>query len=168
MIFRSTGSFIVFLFFFFFWHPVRSKNLTCFVTPKRKWILFVSKASGPEEVFSNLDIATNSWNLCVWRDVQGKRRKRSSAEKSPPHQNPGLPRDQCLIVYGLRETRADTGSLETRQDIDELSKVIKYIVPPGKVIIILKTHRLCPRVANLPHSSRPLKVVLSETAMRDL
>ncbi len=27
------------------------KNLTCFVTPTRKWIFFVSKASGPQEVF---------------------------------------------------------------------------------------------------------------------
>ncbi len=58
--------------------------------------------------------------------------------------------------------------LETRHDIDELSKVIKHIVPPGKVIIILKTHCLGPRVANLPNSHRPLKVVLSEAAMRDL
>ncbi len=43
-----------------------------------------------------------------WRDVQGKRRKRSSAEKSPsdpPPQNPRVPRDQCLIVHGFPETR---------------------------------------------------------------
>ncbi len=46
--------------------------------------------------------------------------------------------------------------------------MIKQIVPPGEVIIVLKTHRLCPRVANVPNSPRPLKVVLSETAMRDL
>ncbi len=62
----------------------------------------------------------------------------------------------------------DAGSLETRHDIDELSKVIKPIVPPGEVITILKAHRLGPRVANLPNSPRPLKVVLSETAMWDL
>ncbi len=66
------------------------------------------------------------------------------------------------------ETRADTGSLETRHDIDDLSKVVKHIVPPGEVIIILKTHRVCPRVENVPNSLRPLKVVLSETVMRDL
>ncbi len=51
----------------------------------------------------------------------------------------------------------DTGSLETRHDIDELSKVIEHIVSPGEVIIILKTHRLGPRDANLPNSPRPLK-----------
>ncbi len=106
-----------------------------------------------------------------WHIVQGKRRKRSSAEKSPsdpPPQNPRVPRGHRLIVHGLPEARADTGSLETRHDIDELSKVIKHIVPPGEVIIILKTHRLGPRVANAPNSPRPLKVVLSKTAMRDL
>ncbi len=86
----------------------------------------------------------------------------------PPQQNPRVLRDQCLIVHGLPETRAATGSLETRHDIDELSKVIKHIVPSGEVIIILTTHRLGPRVANLPNSLRPLKVVLSETAMLDL
>ncbi len=58
--------------------------------------------------------------------------------------------------------------METRHDIDELSKVIKHIVPPGEVIIAPKTHRLGPRVANVPNLPRPLKVVLSETAMRDL
>ncbi len=68
---------------------------------------------------------------------------------------------------GLPETRADTGSLETRHDIDELSKVIKHI-KNIELIFILKTHRLCPRVANLNNSPRPLKVVLSGTAMRDL
>ncbi len=39
-----------------------------------------------------------------WRDVQRKRRKRSSAEKSPSNstqQNPRVPRNQCLIVHGL-------------------------------------------------------------------
>ncbi len=45
---------------------------------------------------------------------------------------------------------ADTGSLETRHDIDELSKVTKHIAPPGEVTIILKIHCLGPRVANLP------------------
>ncbi len=80
-----------------------------------------------------------------WRDVERKRRTRCSAEKfpfDPPHQNPRVRRDQCLIVHG---TRADNGSLV--HDIDELSKVIKHIVPPGEVIVILKTHRLGPRVA---------------------
>ncbi len=62
----------------------------------------------------------------------------------------------------------DTGSLETHHNIDELSKVIKQIVPPGDVILILRPHRLGPRVANLPNSPRPLKAVLSETAMQDL
>ncbi len=62
----------------------------------------------------------------------------------------------------------DTGSLETRHDIDELSKVIQHIVPLNKVIIILKTHRLRPRVTNHLKSPRTLKVVLSEKAMRDL
>ncbi len=58
--------------------------------------------------------------------------------------------------------------METCYDIDEPSKVIKHIVLHGEVIIILKTHRLGSRVANVPNSPRPLKVVLSETAMRDL
>ncbi len=49
----------------------------------------------------------------------------------------GPKRDQCLIVHGLPETRVVTGSLETSHDIDELSKVIKHIIPPGEVIIIL-------------------------------
>ncbi len=62
----------------------------------------------------------------------------------------------------------DPGLLETRHDIGELSKVIKHIVPPGEVIIILKTYRLGPRIANVPNSPRPQKAVLSETAMRDL
>ncbi len=66
-----------------------------------------------------------------------------------------------MLVHGLPETRADTDSFETRHDIDELSKVIKHIAPPGEVIIILKNHRLGPRVANLPNSPGPLKVVLS-------
>ncbi len=79
-----------------------------------------------------------------------------------------VPRDQCLIAHRLPGTRADTGSLETRHDIDELPKVIKLIVPPAEVIIILKTHRLGPRDANLSNSPRPLKVVHSETAKRDL
>ncbi len=48
----------------------RFKNLTCFVTPKRKWFFFVSKASGPQEVFSNLDINTKvedfqTFNSCL-------------------------------------------------------------------------------------------------------
>ncbi len=34
-------------------------TFSCFVTPNRKWIFFVSKASGPQKVFSNLDINTN-------------------------------------------------------------------------------------------------------------
>ncbi len=68
----------------------------------------------------------------------------------------------------LTETRVGNGSLETRHGIDELSKVVKRIVPPGEVFIILKSHRLGPRVENLPNSPRPLKVVLSETTMRDL
>ncbi len=38
----------------------RFKNLTCFVTPKRKRIFFVSKASGPGKFFANLDINTNA------------------------------------------------------------------------------------------------------------
>ncbi len=49
-------------------NPARFKNLTCFVTPKRKCIFFVSKASGPQEVFPTLDINTNSWSLPnVWQ-----------------------------------------------------------------------------------------------------
>ncbi len=93
-----------------------------------------------------------------WRGVQRKRHKISSAEKSssdPPRQHARVPRDQCLIVHRHPETRADTGSLETRHDIDELLKVIKHIVPPGQVVIILKTRRRGPRVAKLPNSSRP-------------
>ncbi len=101
--------------------------------------------------------------------VQTKRRKKNSAEKSSwgqPEQPPRVPRDQCLIIHGLPKTRADTGSLETRHNIDELSKVIKPIVPPSAVVIILKTHCLVPQVANLPNSPRPQKVVLSEAIMR--
>ncbi len=105
-----------------------------------------------------------------WRDVQGNavREVRLKSPSDPQQQNPWVPRDQYLIVHGLPEILADSGSLETRHDIDELLKVIKHIVPPCEVIIILKTHRLGPRVANLPNSPRPLRVVFSETAMRDL
>ncbi len=48
-----------------------------------------------------------------------------------------------------------------------MSKVIKHLVLPGEVNIILKTNRLGPRVANLPNSPRPLKLILSQRAMRD-
>ncbi len=85
---------------------------------------------------------------------------RSSAEKSPsnpPQQNPRVPWDQCLIVHGLPEARVDNGSLETRHDIDELSKVIKHNFPPGEVIIILETHCLGPRVSDLPYWQRDIK-----------
>ncbi len=61
-----------------------------------------------------------------------------------------------------------TLSLEIHHDIEELSKVNKLIAPLCEVIIILKIHRLGPRVANLLSSPRPLNVVLSETAMHGL
>ncbi len=64
-----------------------------------------------------------------------KRRKRSSAEKSPPDppkQNPRVPRGQCLIVHGLNCHRKPVTTLTNQQNSSN----------------ILKTHRLGPRVAN--------------------
>ncbi len=92
-----------------------------------------------------------------WRDVKVKRRERNSTLKSssnPLQQPPKDTMDQCLIVRRLPETRAYTGSMETRHDIDAFSKTIKQIILPGEVIAILKTHPLSRRVANLPSSRR--------------
>ncbi len=78
-----------------------------------------------------------------------------------------VPGNEWVVVNDFPETQADTVSLEICLDIDELSKVIKEIaIKVIKVMTKLKSRCLGLRVANLPSSPRPLKVVLS--AMRDL
>ncbi len=69
-------------------------------------------------------------------------------------------------ALGLPEIQAYNGSLESRHGIEELPTISKQIVPSIQPIVILKTHRLGPWIANLPSSPLQLKVILSETAIR--
>ncbi len=70
--------------------------------------------------------------------------------------------NQCIILHGLPEIRADRVAQETRNDIEKLSAIVKAVVPPGEQIVILKTQRLGPRGINPPTSPRPLRVVVSD------
>ncbi len=65
-----------------------------------------------------------------------------------------------LEGYRVRKKVAGAHFLDLALRI-ELTKVIIQIAPHSGVIIILKTNRLGPRVANLPNLPRVLKVVLS-------
>ncbi len=79
-----------------------------------------------------------------------------------------VPENEWLLVNELLESQTGMVSLEICHDINEYSKVIKEIVPGGEVITKINSRRLGPWVTNLPSSTRPLKVVLWETAMHDL
>ncbi len=103
-----------------------------------------------------------------WLEVTPKRPVKQALQRPPNDTQPRVPRNQCIIVHGLPEIRADRVAQETRYDIEKLSAVVKAVVPLGEQIVILKTQRLCPRGTNPSTSPRPLRVVVSDQAARDL
>ncbi len=107
-------------------------------------------------------------DLAYWLEVTLKRPVKQTPQRPPNDTHPRVPRNQCIIVHGLPEIRADRVAQETRNDIEKRCAVVKAVVPPGKQILILKTQRLGPRGANPPTSALPLRVVVSDQAAHDL
>ncbi len=92
------------------------------------------------------------------KDFHPKHRKRSSAEQSPsdpPQQNPMVPRPQRILDHWKPVT-----ILRNYQKSSNISSHLVKLLSFLKPIVLV--------IANLPNSPRPLKVVLSETAIRDL
>ncbi len=90
-----------------------------------------------------------------WSEVTPKRPTKQAPQRPSKDNQPRVPRNQCIIVHGLPEIRADRVAQETRNDIEKLSAVVKAVVPPGEQIVILKTQRLGPRGTNPPTSPAP-------------
>ncbi len=96
-----------------------------------------------------------------WSKVTPKRFAKQAPQRPPYDAQRMVPRSKCIILHGLLEIWADKVAQETfcwRQSRGSTPRTI----------VILKTQRLGPRRANPPTSPRPLMVVVSDQAVRDL
>ncbi len=103
-----------------------------------------------------------------WLEVNLKHPAKQAPQGPPNDTQPRVLRNHWIIIRGLPEIRADRAAFETRNDIKKRSAVVKAVGQPGEQIVILKIQRLGPRWTNPPSSSRPLRVVVSGQAARDL